>query len=320
MKGWKESSTPTSWRTGAIVSTILFVLTAVGLVFVITSNQKSTRIAEANWQTTLENKETEKAELQDHLATLEEDYTERISENEALQQEVAQKLEEIGTLKKNVASAERQLKASKKNAEEIKERLAQLEELKATLEADMLALTEEKAMLEQTNQQLQQLVVASEMEIDKLNTYVAELTATNKQLEQRIASIAPAGFTADNFVITAHRKNNKLTAKARRTELINVSFDIKHVPESYRKEHEIYLVLTDFQGLPIADMPTMRATVRTGDGHWPIDAAEMEKVQIAGPQEIEMKIAPETDLEPGTYNLLVYADNGFLGATGFHLQ
>ena len=30
-----------------------------------------------------------------------------------------------------------------------------------------------------------------------------------------------------------------------------------------------------------------------------------------------MKFAPEDDLRPGTYNVLVYADNGYLGSTGF---
>ncbi|MDX1407274.1 MAG: hypothetical protein R3330_04050, partial [Saprospiraceae bacterium] len=259
-------------------------------------------------------------ELQDHLSTLEEDYALRISENETLQAEVSEKLEEINTLKKNVSYAERQLRESKKNTEAVREKLVQLEELKASLEADMVALTEEKAMLERTNQQLQEMVIASEMEVEKLNSHVAALTNMNARLEQRIASIAPAGFTADNFVITAHRRNNKLTAKAKRAEMINVSFDIKHVPASYQKEHEIYLVLTDFEGLPIETVPTMRATIRTGDGQWPIDAAQVETVKVSGPQVVAMTIAPELELEPGTYNLLVYADNGFLGATGFHLQ
>jgi hypothetical protein len=51
-----------------------------------------------------------------------------------------------------------------------------------------------------------------------------------------------------------------------------------------------------------------------------IEAADAKKIKVAGDQKIKMQISQEDDLDPGTYNLVVYADNGFLGATGFQLR
>ena len=51
-----------------------------------------------------------------------------------------------------------------------------------------------------------------------------------------------------------------------------------------------------------------------------IQIADQKKVRVDRDQKVEMTIRPEDDLDPGAYNLVVYADNGFLGATGFQLR
>jgi len=146
------------------------------------------------------------------------------------------------------------------------------------------------------------------------------MTEVNTGLNRRLTQIAPAGFTADNFTIAATKRNDKLTSKASRADVINVTFDLSDVPEDYGRTHEIYLVITDFNGTPVKKVPLSEATVKTSDSVLNIQVADKKKVKVAGDQVVKMTISPEEDLEPGSYNLVVYADNGFLGATGFQLR
>ena len=78
--------------------------------------------------------------------------------------------------------------------------------------------------------------------------------------------------------------------------------------------------MTDFEGMPVKRIPLSTATVRTSDNVMNIQCADKQKVQVTNDQQINMTINPEEDLDPGSYNVVVYADNGFLGATGFQLR
>jgi hypothetical protein len=181
-------------------------------------------------------------------------------------------------------------------------------------------LTGENQALTETNAILNETIASAQREVSLLNERVTHLTDVNTKLNKRLAAIAPAGFTADNFSIVAQRKNDKLTAKASKADLINVAFEISDVPEDYSRSHDIYLVITDFEGVPVQKVASSSAQIRTADNVMQIQAADTEKVTVRGNQSMKMTIDPIEDLEPGMYNLMVYADNGFLGATGFQLR
>jgi predicted nuclease with TOPRIM domain len=313
----QEHPATRNWKIAAGSIAVLLLLT-IGISAYLFQRQSAKQETEsANWQTELDETRTS---LTNELATLEGEYETQITENTTLKEDLTQRVAEIETLQKRVKSAQSQLAQSKANAEEIKGRLAQLEEIKGALEKDIAMLTGENQALTETNAILTETVASAQREIGILNERVTHLTDVNTSLNSRLAQIAPAGFTADNFTIVAQKKNDKLTAKASKADIINVAFDLTDVPDNYSRNHQIYVVLTDFDGTPVSRVAASAAQIRTADNVMSIQAADAQKINVRGKQNVKMTIDPVEDLDPGMYNLVVYADNGFLGATGFQLR
>jgi hypothetical protein len=324
MENFKEvnqtTSSPRSWKVAAGALAVLLLAT-IGISAFMIQRQNSKQKAEAaTWQAEVSQLEETKTNLNGELVTLESEYEAQISENTVLKADLTAKVAEVESLQKKVRSAQSQLSQSKAHAAEIKARLDQLEQIKITLEKDIAALSGENEALTATNAILTETVASAQREVSILNERVTHLTEVNTKLNMRLAAIAPAGFTADNFAIVAQKKNDKLTAKASKADLINVTFDITDVPENYSRSHDIFLVITDFEGIPVGKVAAKSAQVRTADNVLQIQAADAEKINLQGNQLMKMTIDPIEDLEPGMYNLVVYADNGFLGATGFQLR
>ena len=309
-----------NWKkTAGIVGALLIVTIGVSAWIISSQNSKHRRTAEA-MQTQLSTLEDSSTTLTGELQTLEGQYASQIAENTSLQSDLNAKIAEVESLQTKVRSAQSQLSKSKASADEIKGKLAQLEELKGELEKDVARLTGENTALSETNQMLTETVTSAKRDIAMLNERVSHLTTVNTQLNQRLASIAPAGFTADHFMISAQKRNDRLTSKASRADVINVSFTLSDVPENYAEPHNLYLVITDFDGMPLKNVPAATANIRTADNVMQVQAADTQKVKISGNQVVQMTVDPTEDLDPGNYNLVVYADNGFLGATGFQLR
>jgi chromosome segregation ATPase len=264
--------------------------------------------------------EEKRTDLDNELTTLTGQYEIQISENTELRSELTERIAEVERLEKNVRNAQSELATSKANAERIKGRLAELEALKTELENDVAELTGENKVLKETNEMLAETVADARKDVALLNQRMTHLTEVNTRLNRRLASMAPAGFTADHFAIVAQNRNDKITARASRADAIKVSFTLSDVPDMYDRSHDLYLVITDFEGLPLNGVATSTASVRTADDVMQVQAADIRKVNVSNHQVVEMSIDPEKDLDPGTYNLVVYADNGFLGATGFQLR
>ncbi|HLF65181.1 MAG TPA: hypothetical protein VI603_15560 [Saprospiraceae bacterium] len=316
----QENASTRTWKIAA-GSVAVLLLATIGISAYLFNRQSNQQKADAaNWQAHIAQLEESRTSLNGELATLEGDYETQISENTVLKDDLTAKLAEVESLQKKVKSAQSQLSQSKAQSAEIKARLVQLEDIKITLEKDIAMLTGENVALTETNVILTETVASAQREVSILNERVTHLTEVNTKLNQRLATIAPAGFTADNFAIVAQQKNDKLTAKASKADVINVAFNISDVPEDYSRNHDIYLVITDFEGMPVQGVASKSAQVRTADNILQIQAADAEKVNVNGIKTLKMTIDPIEDLEPGMYNLVVYADNGFLGATGFQLR
>lgn len=309
-----------NWKAAMIIATTAFLITVLFSVSGYVTQKKQSQILKSKWQHSINEVNAQKSSLETDLANLEVDLGEQILENDSLQETLESRLVEISSLKNKIYAVQKKLNTSQANADAIRGRLAQLEELKQALETDVVMLTAENASLSQTNQQLSVDVMMSQTKVEELNDKVARLNKVNLGLANRLAEIAPAGFTAENFVIATKKKNQKLTTKASRTQSIEVEFDLNHVPRKYHNQHEIYLVLTDQFGEPVQQIETTDVMVQAGDVKWPVQAVDIEQVNVTGEQMIAMSIEPMDDLDPGQYNLVVYADNGLLGATGFQLR
>lgn len=302
-----------SWKIATAVFGILFL---AALVFGIAYYSKyRTSYHKANdLGTQLDDTRTK---LEGELASLNTAYGSQMALNDTLSVDLQEKIAEVEDLQVRIAQAKKDLKSSQANASEIRGRLAKMEELKTALEKDIVSLREENTVLAASNTKLNTDLVSTREEVSTLNKQVMGLTQANEKLTSRLKIVAPAGFRADNFTVTSSTRNDKLTTKGKRIDQINVTFDLNNVPEEFQGNREIYLVLTEFNGNPVTEVPGQNVNLTFGNEPVSVRAADLEKVVLKGRQSVTMSFKPTDDLEPGTYNLMVYSDNGYLGSTGF---
>jgi hypothetical protein len=311
-----QNSSGNSEQTWKVTSIILGILFIGALIFGVTfySKYKATDSKAADLGTQLDSTRTE---LEGQLAALNLNYTDQISLNDTLSVELQEKIAEVNDLQVRIAKARKALKSSEANNAEIKARLAQMEELKQALERDILGLKEENASLAASNQELNTELTSTKDEVSTLNSKVMALTAANEKLTGRLKTIAPAGFRADNFTVTSATKKDKLTTKGKKIDAITVTFDLNNIPEEYQGNRELYLVLTEFNGNPVSSVPGQEVSLKFGNEPVQLRAADIEKTSLKARQSMSMSFEPTDNLNPGTYNVMVYADSGYLGSTGF---
>lgn len=308
--GQEESN---GWKIATAIFGVLFLAAVVfGGVFYSKYNQSTHQANDLGSQ--LENTRTQ---LQGELATLNTQYSGQIAINDTLTSDLKTKVAEVEDLKVRIAKAKKELGSSLANNKEIKNRLTQMEELKTALEKDIVSLKEENQTLAKGNADLNSELIQTKDQVNTLNTQVMSLTSANDKLTSRLKIVAPAGFRADNFTVTSETKNNKITAKGKKIDEITVKFDLDNVPEEYQGNREIYLVLTQFNGNPVATVPGKDVNLQFGEQPVKVHAADLEKVNLKDRQSMTMSFEPTDNMTPGTYNLMVYSDNGYLGSTGF---
>ncbi len=302
-----------NWIMGAL---LLGALVTIG-VFISKNNQLETDGDKLSL--TLEDLDQKKMQLEKEMVVMDSSYQTQITQNDSLAVALEVRVTEIDELEGKLWSMRKKLETSQEEKDQITARLSQLAELKIALEEDIVSLQNSNAELREENEQLASDLQISNDEIASLNEELQEVSLANSQLTKRLFEVAPAGFLAENFSVTAKKRNDKLTANARQAQTINVAFDLNDVPEEYQGAEEIYLVVTEFNGNPIKDLDTKEFTVKSAE---PIDvlAADITQTTLAERQSVEMSFAADRDLQSGMYNVMVYADHGFLGATTFQLQ
>ncbi|HZV70969.1 MAG TPA: hypothetical protein VFG10_15540 [Saprospiraceae bacterium] len=301
------------WKVASIIMGVLLIGSiAFGVMFYNRHNESAHKAADLSTQ--LDNTRTQ---LQGELATLNEAYTGEIATNDTLSSKLQKKVAEVADLQERIATAKKSLNSSIANNKQIQARLAQMEELKVALEKDIASLRDENVALASSNHDLNTELTATKDEVINLNTKVMSLTAANSKLTGRLKILAPAGFRADNFTVTSADKKDKLTTKGKKIDEITVKFDLNNIPEEFQGAREIYLVLTQFNGNPVAVVPGKDVSLTFGEEAVNVHAADLENVDLKERQSMTMSFEPTDDLNPGTYNLMVYSDNGYLGSTGF---
>ncbi|MEP6647300.1 MAG: hypothetical protein ABJC12_09420 [Saprospiraceae bacterium] len=301
------------WKVASIIMGVLLIgAIAFGAMFYNRHNEAVHKAMDLSTQ--LDNTRNQ---LQGELATLNTAYTGEIASNDTLSADLQKKVNEVADLQDRIAKAKKELKTSQVNNQQIETRLAQMEDLKTALEKDIANLRDENVALAASNHDLNKELTSTKDEVVNLNTKVMSLTVANTKLTTRLKTIAPAGFTADNFTVMSEDKRDKLTTKGKKIDQINVKFDLNNIPEELQGGHEIYLVLTQFNGNPVAVVPGKDVNLTFGDQAVTVRAADLEKIDLHDRQSVSMSFEPTDNMTPGTYNLMVYSDTGYLGSTGF---
>lgn len=314
-----KSSETNPYKISTIILSVLLVgLAVVAFMFNKSSNDYKSKSASLN--TKVNDLSTLQADLEAELADLEGEYGTKIEENEGLKVEIEEKVEEIGNLQSKIRRVKRQLKDSESNSSQMQERLAQLEELKGALENDVMSLKGENSELVAAKDELSATLVAKSGEIQDLNGQVVSLTQRNQKMQNRLFKLAPAGYRAGNFSVDIAQRNSKATAKARKAREVTVNFDIPNVPSEKQGSSEIYLVVTDINGNAVKSIASSPIKVPAANEFLNVDAVDIQKLNLKESQSLSMSFKPENKLNAGEYNLMVYSDAGYLGATGFRLR
>lgn len=304
------------WKIATIILGVLFVAAvAFGAMYYNRHSDASMKATDLSTQ--LDNTRTQ---LEGELSSLNTAYDDQIKVNDTLSVSLQTKIKEVEDLQARIADARKELKSSQANAKKIQARLDQMEQLKAALEADIVSLRDANVTLTASNEQLNAELTTSKEQINTLNTHVMSLTSANDKLTNRLRVLAPAGFRADNFTVVSSDRRDNPTTKGRRIDEITVSFDLNNIPEEYQGSRELYLVLTEFNGNPVAVVPGKDVNLSFGNETVSVKAADLERVTLSDRQSVTMSFEPTDDLTPGTYNVMVYADNGYLGSTGFKVS
>ncbi len=302
----------------AILFAGLFMLASAGAIYFVIQNNQMQRLAEMQ-KTDYENLDAVKQDLEGELHEIESSFTDKITENEELSATLQERVKEVEKLQWRLTDARSKLAVSTKENEEIKTRLTQLESIKKDLESDIDALAKTNNELRLANAEIKVELEQTNEYTERLSAHISKMSRENDKLIKRLYQIAPAGFIADNFIVSAEKRNDKLTSRAKFADEVRVQFDINNVPEEFRTNEELYLVVTQFDGRPLENIPTQTVKVAAQDP-MVVKAADVEKIKLNSRQHVEMSFQADKDLEAGLYNVLVYADHGFLGATSFQLR
>lgn len=306
-------------KIAAIILGILF-LGAVGYIFHLNGQLDSFRNKTANLNTTVEDLNAEQENLEKELGELNVSYETSQAENATLNQTVEEKVKRINTLKSQISRVRKELESSRGDNAAVKAELAKLEQIKKDLEGSMANLEEANSKLAASETKLTGELTTMKGMVNDLNAQVAELSASNNKMEDRLMKVAPAGYRADQFRIDMERRNDKVTAKAKKIREIKVNFNLDNVPSEKQGEHEVYLAVTDIFGNPVTGISTQTVSIPARNENLKVEVAAVQKMNLGNKQKVEFSIQPDAKLSAGEYSLMVYSDSGYLGSTGFRLR
>lgn len=167
-------------------------------------------------------------------------------------------------------------------------------------------------------------------EIDELNNALMLAQAENSKLNEKIASSAKANSTlsddnailksiiSDNYRTEAFRgRNERLTVNARRTNKLQVSFDLPgHIAAK-----DIYFRVITPEGMEFSSNKDLAATLQVVESNDDLlVSANAADGALAGNKRVEMSFRPEKKLSEGVYRFNLYNGDRFLGSTQLRLK
>lgn len=316
----KETNTSKTGLRVAVAALALLLMGAVWGVFHY-SNQSDMR---ANETMQLENKLTDlntlKAELETEVNELTTNFEEETNRNVELEAKIADAEVKIKGLKGRILKIKRQLSEAKLSNEEMQIQIAELNTLKNDMVTQIATLESDKAELFTAKGLLGEQLGAANEQNDQLTAQVEDLTVKNEKLQKRLFTVAPAGFQATGFQVQVSKRKDKLTSKARQAKKVMVDFNLSDVPAAMQKEHDIYLVVTDGEGVPVANIASTPMDVKTREGALKVEVADMETIALAANQKMSMSFQPTDKMDAGLYNVALWSNAGYLGSTAFSLR
>lgn len=190
-------------------------------------------------------------------------------------------------------------------------------EAAAQLSADLERLTAQRdsmtAQLTGLTSERQNLLTQNAQLTTRTDTLAREVVMLN----ERIRGMAPlSAVTADAFRVEVVKPNDKVTAKAKKADVLTVSFTLP-AALSGLGEQVVNVALVPAQAGPSALTEVKDLTT----GTLPIVVQTTKTVNFGQtPQAVTVQLEPTQRLEPGAYRVIAYAGNTYLGSAEFRLR
>jgi myosin heavy subunit len=299
-------------RIYGILVTVLLLL-AAGLGFFFWQKSKNYLIENQKIEAERQQLEITKVSLEAQLDSLASDYSSVRTENENLQGRITSTAALVAQKEAQI----RQIKAaSATDIQSLRDQIVSLEKTKIEYETIISTLRTENDDLKKENSRL----TGENAQLKGANTELSgQVQDLAKQLEEQIRKTQSATFKATSFRVELERRNDKLTAKARRAREIFVSFDLADVPQAYQGQQKLYLVITDDKGTPIVCQVPTKSTVYAPSGPVNITAQQVKDVVLENTQRLSFNYKFDERLKSGNYVVAIYCDKGLLGASSFRL-
>jgi hypothetical protein len=268
--------------------------------------QKIRQVESRQHETVLDSLSVVKTNLETSLNELETSFASLSAENDTL----ATRLAKSTNIIRQKETAIREIKAQNVREETaLRAQIQRLQSIKDRYETIIAVLDQKNAALTAENAQLRGTADGLFMQVSDLG----------RQLEAQIRRTLSAEYKATSFRVEMERRNDKLTLKARRTRELNISFELNNVSPLFQGNQQLYLVITDDQGVPIPSDNPVRMTINTDKGAVAIVAQATQQKNVIENQRIVMSYKLEDRLKKGTYIVSVYSEKGLLGVASFRL-
>lgn len=273
-----------------------------------------------NLEESVETLKASKAKLNTDLVAMTATFKEEKKKNIDLTASIEEKIDEIHHLAASIKKIKAKLNLSEKEKIEIVNANIKLDNSKKVLSANLNALEKSNEQLNEINNELSNNLNFAQQKLGNLEVQLTKLSDKNQELEQQLLALAPAGFSASNFKLVIEGKKGKLTTKAKKTKKVHVSFELNGVPKNKRGGKILYLVVKDAVGYCVQSSTSRVVELALANKNILVEAVDIQSFNLEASQKIAMSFRPSEKLEPGEYDLMIYSDAGYLGASGFVLQ
>ena len=304
----------------AIAVLFVFLIAAIGGVYHFSNESNTQARKTVQLKSELSELNDEKLGLEAVVSELNTNYDVETEKNTILETKIVDAEKKIKGLKSRISKIKRELSKTKISNEEMQQRIAELNTSKEELFAEIAALQTNNKDLSIAKESLDvELAVVNE-ENTQLTAQIEDLNAQNTKTQARLFTLAPAGFQATHFQIQVAGRKEKLTTKAKQARAIKIDFDLANIPTALQKEHDIYLVVTDGEGVPVKKIASTPMDVPTANGALKVEVAGVETIALDANQKISMAFQPTDKMDAGLYNVALWSNAGYLGAAAFSLR
>ena len=191
----------------------------------------------------------------------------------------------------------------------------------------MNGMTSKVARLSHLHDSVTNQLTPLQQKADRLSKSNDLLTDQNQKLQRAIhqrdtsqtTMVSRSALTGDAFLFEAIKPNGKETAKAKKVNMLTVSFTVPD-EKGLTGLQDVFLSLTDdHQQAMIPAIRTLTVKLTKGNKDVPVQLVQAVDFD-QHPKRISFKLDPTTAIKPGSYRASIYTQTAYLGLVEFRFR